>query len=230
MRSTWARSPRARPGGRRRRRRPGRRRPAAVRRPIPARGRADRADARPGGATAGCSTRPRWPARNVVLPRSGRGSASAGPAPDLAVVGGAEHRALAAELAARSITLVRDPAGLLPVRWRRRTARSRGHAPTDRPHPGRHLVDGRAGSRRPRCAATMPTWTRWSVETEPDAAAIAAVRDRGAGGGSRGRRHHRRAPRSVRRSRSSRPSPRPARRRSRSRCAGRGTWRPTRPA
>ncbi len=38
------------------------------------------------------------------------------PAPDLSVVGCAEHRGVADEIAARSITLVRDRAGLLPVR------------------------------------------------------------------------------------------------------------------
>jgi beta-N-acetylhexosaminidase len=36
--------------------------------------------------------------------------------PDLSVVGCAEHQALAAELAARSVTLVRDDDGLLPLR------------------------------------------------------------------------------------------------------------------
>ncbi len=36
--------------------------------------------------------------------------------PPLAIVGGVEHRALAAELASRSLTLVRDEAGLLPLR------------------------------------------------------------------------------------------------------------------
>jgi beta-N-acetylhexosaminidase len=36
--------------------------------------------------------------------------------PDLSVVGRAEHQALAAELAARSVTLVRDDDGLLPLR------------------------------------------------------------------------------------------------------------------
>ena len=38
------------------------------------------------------------------------------PQPDLEVVGCAEHRALAAELASRSVTLVRDDPGLLPLR------------------------------------------------------------------------------------------------------------------
>ena len=43
--------------------------------------------------------------------------ASFGPPPDIDVVGSAEHLALAGELAARSITLVRDPGGLLPGPW-----------------------------------------------------------------------------------------------------------------
>ena len=51
--------------------------------------------------------------RRVAALRAWLGSA--GPAPDLSVVGSAEHRALAAELAARSITLVRDPGRLLPL-------------------------------------------------------------------------------------------------------------------
>jgi len=41
---------------------------------------------------------------------------SAGPTPPLDIVGGVRHRALAAELARRSITLIRDDAGRLPVR------------------------------------------------------------------------------------------------------------------
>ena len=39
---------------------------------------------------------------------------TAGPAPDLAVVGSTEHRALSRELAERSITLARGPLGHLP--------------------------------------------------------------------------------------------------------------------
>ncbi len=44
-----------------------------------------------------------------------RGRLAAVPSPELSVVGSAAHRALAAEVAARSITLVRDDAGLLPL-------------------------------------------------------------------------------------------------------------------
>ena len=60
--------------------------------------------------------------RRVAALRAWLGSA--GPAPDLSVVGSAEHLALAAELAARSITLVRDPGGLLPLHRRVRPASS----------------------------------------------------------------------------------------------------------
>ncbi len=45
-----------------------------------------------------------------------RGRLAAAPEPDLAVVGSAAHRALAREVAERSITLVSDRAGLLPLR------------------------------------------------------------------------------------------------------------------
>ena len=139
---------------------------------------ADRADARPRGRRAGCSTRPRWPPRNVVWPRSGRGSASAGAAPDLAVVGGAEHRALAAELAARSITLVRDPAGAPAGPLGRGPPRPGRHAPTRRPDPGRHLVDGRARPRGRPAPLPCATWTRSSSSPNPTRPTIAAVRDR----------------------------------------------------
>jgi beta-N-acetylhexosaminidase len=38
------------------------------------------------------------------------------PRPDLSVIGSAEHQALASEIAARSVTLVRNQAQLLPLR------------------------------------------------------------------------------------------------------------------
>ena len=101
-------------------------------RPGPGPG-ARRRSPRSAPASTCCSPRPtprRWPAsrrrssapssrelldpaelaateRRVAALRAWLGSA--GPAPDLSVVGSAEHLALAAELAARSITLVRDP-------------------------------------------------------------------------------------------------------------------------
>ena len=71
--------------------------------------------------------------------------------PPLEVVGCAEHQALAAELAARSVTLVRDDAGLLPLRLGcRRTSRGRPLASV-RPDAGRYLVvrGADAGQRRP---------------------------------------------------------------------------------
>ena len=45
-----------------------------------------------------------------------RSRLAAAPEPDLAVVGSAAHRALAREVAERSITLVRDDDGILPLR------------------------------------------------------------------------------------------------------------------
>ena len=62
--------------------------------------------------------------------------------PSLDVVGCADHQALAAELARRSITLVRNDDRLLPLQPARRRA-DRGR-PVDarRPDAGRHVVDG----------------------------------------------------------------------------------------
>ena len=72
--------------------------------------------------------------------------ASFGDAPELDVVGSPGHRDLAAELAARL-----DDAGPRSVRAAARPvvdlrARPRGHAATDRPDAGRHLVDRPAGA------------------------------------------------------------------------------------
>ena len=49
---------------------------------------------------------------------------------------------LAAELAARATTLVRDQTGLLPLRLGGIRSHSRHHAPTHRPYARRHLVNG----------------------------------------------------------------------------------------
>ena len=72
---------------------------------------------RPCGARrrSGCSTRTGSPARERALDALRRWIASF-EEPSLDVVGSADHRALARELAARSLTLVRDDAGLLPLR------------------------------------------------------------------------------------------------------------------
>ena len=135
-------------------------------RPIPRRSPASRT---PWSARrpATCSTRPSWPPRTGGSPRSGRGWARPVPAPDLSVVGGAEHLALARELAARSITLVRDPAGRLPLPLASGPTGPRGHAATRGPHPGRHVVARRARRSPRRCAATFGTSTRSSWSRSP---------------------------------------------------------------
>jgi beta-N-acetylhexosaminidase len=113
--------------------------------------------------------------RRVAALRAWLGAA--GPAPDLAVVGGAEHRALAAELAARSITLVRDPNGLLPVRWgvHRRVL-------AVMPRPSDLTPADTSSTVAPALAAALRRYhadvDEVVVEPEPDAAAITAVRDR----------------------------------------------------
>jgi beta-N-acetylhexosaminidase len=104
---------------------------------------------------------------------------TAGPAPDLAVVGSAEHRSLAAQLAARSITLVRDPGGLLPIgagRDRPRRILAVMPRPTD-------LTPADTSSTvAPGLAAALRRYhadvDEVVVAPEPDDAAIAAVRDR----------------------------------------------------
>jgi len=103
--------------------------------------------------------------------------ATAGPTPDLAVVGGAEHRVLATDLAARSITLVRDPSGLLPVRSDRpRRVLAVMPRPTD-------LTPADTSSTvAPALAAALRRYhaevDEVAVEPDPDAASVAAIRER----------------------------------------------------
>jgi beta-N-acetylhexosaminidase len=105
--------------------------------------------------------------------------ASFGPAPDLDVVGSAAHRELAVELAGRSITLVRDPAGLLPVRWgeaRRVLAVM--------PRPSDLTPADTSSTVAPALAAALRRYhgevDEVVVEPEPDAMLIAAVGNRAA--------------------------------------------------
>jgi beta-N-acetylhexosaminidase len=105
--------------------------------------------------------------------------ASFRPAPDVDVVGSGEHRALASELAARSITLVRDPTGSLPVRWsdvRRVLAVM--------PRPTDLTPADTSSTVAPALAAALrryhPAVDEVIVEPGPDAASIAAVRSRAA--------------------------------------------------
>jgi beta-N-acetylhexosaminidase len=103
--------------------------------------------------------------------------AAAGPPPVLSVVGGAAHQALAEELAIRSITLVRDPGGLLPVRAQRLLAVM--------PRPTDLTPADTSSTVAPALAAVLRRYhadvDEVVVEPEPDGAAIAAVRERAQG-------------------------------------------------
>jgi beta-N-acetylhexosaminidase len=121
--------------------------------------------------------------RRVAALRSWLGSASLGPelapglAPDLALVGGAEHLAVARELAARSITLVRDPGGLLPL-----STSSTTRILAVMPRPADLTPADTSATIEPGLAAALrrhgPAVDEVVVEQAPDAVAIAAVRDR----------------------------------------------------
>jgi beta-N-acetylhexosaminidase len=99
---------------------------------------------------------------------------SAGPVPELSIVGGPDHLALAREVAARSITLVRDPSGVLPLRTSRILAvmpRPTDLTPAD---TSSSIAPSLASALRGRSA----TVDELVVEPAPDAASIAAVRAR----------------------------------------------------
>lgn len=96
------------------------------------------------------------------------------PRPDLASVGSAEHRALAAELAQRSLTLVRDTAGLLPLRLAPDTSIG-----VVMPRPTDITPADTSSSERPGLAAAVrrrhARVTEYVVEPDPDDGEIAAV-------------------------------------------------------
>ena len=100
-----------------------------------------------------------------------------GAAPDVGVVDSAAHRALAAELATRSITLVRDPGGLLPLR-----SGSIGRVLAVMPRPTDLTPADTSSTVEPTLAAALRRYhddvDELLVEPEPDAASIAAVRAR----------------------------------------------------
>lgn len=113
--------------------------------------------------------------RRVATLRAWLGAA--GPAPALALVRGPEHEALAAELADRSMTLVRDPRGLLPIlgeTTRRMLAVM--PRPTDlTPADTSSTVAPCLGAALRRYDVSVDEAT---VDIEPDAGAIAALRER----------------------------------------------------
>jgi beta-N-acetylhexosaminidase len=110
--------------------------------------------------------------RRVASLRASLGAA--GPAPDLSVVGSAEHGAIAAELAARSITLVRDPARLLPL--------TRGPILAIMPRPADLTPADTSSTVAPWLAPALRRYfedvAEIVVEQAPDPSSIAAVRDR----------------------------------------------------
>jgi beta-N-acetylhexosaminidase len=114
--------------------------------------------------------------RRVAALRAWLGST--GPAPDLSVVGTAEHRALAADLAARSITLVRDPGGLLPLPL------ARGSLLAVMPRPADLTPADTSSTVAPGLAAALRRHygevDEIVVDQVPDDTSIAAVRDRAA--------------------------------------------------
>jgi beta-N-acetylhexosaminidase len=103
--------------------------------------------------------------------------ASFGDPPPLDIVGSAEHVALAAELAARSMTLVRDPGGLLPVGWA-----GVGRILAVMPRPTDLTPADTSSTVAPGLAAALRRYhgdvDELVVEPEPDPASIAAARGR----------------------------------------------------
>jgi beta-N-acetylhexosaminidase len=104
---------------------------------------------------------------------------SAGPARDLSIVGCADHLALATQLAARSITLVRDPSGLLPLL---RGDRRPGRLLAVMPRPADLTPADTSSTVPPGLPAALrrhyPDVDEIVVAQAPDDDSIAAVRDR----------------------------------------------------
>jgi beta-N-acetylhexosaminidase len=121
--------------------------------------------------------------RRVAALRAWLGSA--GPAPDLSVVGSAAHHELAAELAARSITLARDPGALLPLLpGSGDGGRDSGPILAVMPRPADLTPADTSSTVAPGLAAALrrryPAVDEIVVEQAPDPGSIAAVRDRAA--------------------------------------------------
>jgi beta-N-acetylhexosaminidase len=113
--------------------------------------------------------------------------AAAGPPLDLSVVRSEEHLALAAEVAARSITLVRDPTGLLPLAPAlapaARDDATVGPILAVMPQPADLTPADTSSLIPPSLAAALRRYHPDVVEIvtsqEPDDGEIAAIRDRG---------------------------------------------------
>lgn len=115
--------------------------------------------------------------RRVAALRAWLGSA--GLAPDLSIVGCPDHQALATELAARSITVVRDPGALLPL-----LRRDHGPLLAVMPRPADLTPADTSSTVAPGLAAALrrhyPDVEEIVTDQAPDAASIAAIRDRAA--------------------------------------------------
>jgi beta-N-acetylhexosaminidase len=105
--------------------------------------------------------------------------ASFGEPPEIDVVGCQDHLELAAELATRSMTVVRDPARLLPIRWS-----SVRRILAVMPRPSDLTPADTSSTVRPALAAALRRYhgdvDEVIVEPGPDQASIAAVRTRAA--------------------------------------------------
>ncbi len=105
---------------------------------------------------------------------------SRGPRPDIEVVGGVEHQALADTLARRSVTLVRDPGGLLPAA---RGAPRRVLAVM--PRPADLTPADTSGLVPPGLASALrgyhPVVDELVIDQRPDVSAIAAACERARG-------------------------------------------------
>jgi beta-N-acetylhexosaminidase len=123
-------------------------------------------------------------ARVASLRRRVAGAATAGPErPDLSVVGSSAHAALSRELAERSVTLVRDGAGLLPLRLdpdRRILAVMPRPADLTPADTSSTVPPGLAAALR----AVHSAVDEIVLEGEPDEVTIAAVRDRASSAGA----------------------------------------------
>lgn len=110
---------------------------------------------------------------------------AAGPPPGLEVVGSSAHRGLAREVAARSITLVRDPSGLVGRFRGGGLGRDGGPLLAVMPRPTDLTPADTSSTVPPGLAAALRRYHREVdeiyMEHAPDAAAIAAVRERVAG-------------------------------------------------
>jgi beta-N-acetylhexosaminidase len=114
-------------------------------------------------------------ARRGLIPAAGPTSPARTPRPpELAVVGSPEHRALALEAARKAIALVRDEAGLLPLR----PAQHVLVVSPDHPTRSRAEEDGAAGSLAEAVRRLAPSAEELPVDIAPPAEMVARAAER----------------------------------------------------